>query len=93
MTNPDACDCSPLAGLHASWCAVYHTPPAKALQVQTDACTHCARLIVWAAAPKGGVLTQTGYTGYWYHDHNNHVLCDGPDAMEHASNRAVPVGV
>jgi hypothetical protein len=54
----------------------------------TATCQHCAKQIVWVPAPM--TVAYVGYTGYWYHTANQHVLCDGADAMEHATNRAAP---
>ncbi len=53
-----------------------------------DNCQHCGHGILFVKAPASPMFY--GYTGYWYHPHNQHVLCDGPEAMEHASHRAAP---
>lgn len=57
------------------------------VQVETDACTHCAQLIHYAAAPKW--YHQTGYYGYWFHPLGQSVFCR-PDTDD--GTRAEPVG-
>lgn len=57
---------------------------------QLATCRHCKQLIALARPPTSAVYT--GYRGYWYHRHNQHVLCGGAEASAADPNapRATP---